>query len=34
MRGATRVSVGIASVKNDIDKFAGLIALLKNSTCI
>jgi len=30
MRGATRVSVGIATVKKDIDKFTGLIATLKN----
>jgi len=33
MRGATRVSVGIASVKNDIDKFVNLIASLKNLSC-
>lgn len=32
MRGATRVSVGIATIKSDLDRFIGLIAGLKNKT--
>ena len=33
MRGATRVSVGIATNKNDLDKFIMLIKSLANTTC-